>query len=112
MWVCRSAESFIYLINYSVSGLQLQVGQSDDSHINAQSCLTLCEPMDCSPSGSSVCGILQARILEWVAISFSRRSSWPRDQTCISCTAGRFFTWEAPVPYNVVVKSMVWMRLS
>ena len=46
----------------------------------AQSCLTLCDPMGCSPPGSSVHGILQARILEWVAISFSRGSSRPRDQ--------------------------------
>ena len=45
----------------------------------AQLCLTLCDPMDCSPPGSSVHGILWARILEWVAISFSRRSSRPRD---------------------------------
>ena len=44
-----------------------------------QSCLTLCDPVDCSPPGSSVHGILQARILEWVAISFSRISSRPRD---------------------------------
>ena len=46
----------------------------------AQSCLTLCNPMNCSPPGSSVHGILQARILEWVAISFSRGSSQPRVQ--------------------------------
>ena len=44
-----------------------------------QSCLTLCVPMDCSPSGSSVHGILQARILEWVAMPSSRGSSQPRD---------------------------------
>ena len=52
------------------------------------SCLTLCDPMDCSLPGSSVHGIFQARILEWVAISFSRGSSQPRDRThvfCISC---------------------------
>ena len=48
--------------------------------------------MDCSLPGSSVHGILQARILEWVAISFSRRSSQPRDWTCVSCIAGGFFT--------------------
>ena len=54
-----------------------------------QSCPTLCDPMDCSFPGSSAHGILPARILEWVAISFSRGSSQPRDQTCI---AGRFFT--------------------
>ena len=58
----------------------------------AQSCLTLCNPMDCSPPGSSVHGIFQAWILEWVAISFSRGSSWPRDQTLVSHTIGRRFT--------------------
>ena len=57
-----------------------------------QSCLTLCEPMDCSPPSSSVHEIFQTRILEWVAISFSRGSSQPRDQTQVFCTAGRFFT--------------------
>ena len=51
----------------------------------AKSCLTLCDPMDYSPPGSSVYGILPARILEWVAIFSSRGSSWPRDQTRISC---------------------------
>ena len=57
----------------------------------AQSCPTLCNLMDCSPPGSSVHGILQARILEWVAISFSRGSSQPRDGTWVSCVAGRRF---------------------
>ena len=52
-----------------------------------QSCPTLCNPVDCSPPGSSVHGILQARILQWVAISFSRGSSQPRDQTQISLVA-------------------------
>ena len=65
-----------------------------------QSCPTLCDPMDCSPPGSSVHGILQARILEWFSISFSRGFSWSRDWTQVSCIAGRFFTiwaiWEAP----------------
>ena len=51
-----------------------------------------CDPMDCSLPGSSVPGIFQARILEWVAISFSRGSSPPRDQTWVSCIAGGFFT--------------------
>ena len=50
-----------------------------------KSCSTLCKPMDCSPPGSSVHGISQARILEWIAISSSRGSSWLRDQTSISC---------------------------
>ena len=49
-----------------------------------QLCLVLCNPMDCSPSGSSDNGISQARILEQVAISYSKGSSQPRDQTCIS----------------------------
>ena len=51
-----------------------------------------CDPMDCSLPGSSVHGILQARILEWVSISFSRGSSQPRNWTWVSCIAGRFFT--------------------
>ena len=54
------------------------------SCMRAQLCPTLCDPMDCSPSGSSVHGIFQARILHWLAISFSRGSSWPRDQTHVS----------------------------
>ena len=58
--------------------------------------LTLDDPVHCSPSASSVHGILKARILEWVAIFSSRGSSQPRDQTliCSSCIAGRFFTTE------------------
>ena len=59
-----------------------------------QSGLTLCNPMDCSPPGSSVHGILQARILGWVVMPSSRTSSQPRDRTCSSCTAGGFFTTE------------------
>ena len=58
----------------------------------AQSCPTLWDPTDCSLPGSSIHGIFQARILEWVAISFSRRSSGPRDWTRISCIVGRCFT--------------------
>ena len=57
-----------------------------------QSCLTLCDPMNCSPPDSSVRGILQARILEWVAIPFSRVSSQPRDLSWVSHIAGRVFT--------------------
>ena len=58
----------------------------------AQSCPTLCKPMDCRPPDSSVHGILFTRILEWVAIPFSRESSQPREKTQGSCIAGRFFT--------------------
>ena len=57
-----------------------------------QSCPTLYDPMDCSPPGSSVYGILQGRILEWVTISFSRGCSRQRDQTQLSCITGDFFT--------------------
>ena len=57
----------------------------------AHSCLTLYDPTNCSPPGSSVLGISQARILEWVAISFSRGSSQPKDQTQVFCIVGRFF---------------------
>ena len=76
----------------------------------AQSCPALCDPVDCSPPGSSVHEIVQARILEWVAISSSRGSSQPRDRTRVSCTAGRFFIdWaareahigKAHCPYNI-----------
>ena len=63
---------------------------------NAQSCPTLCGPMDCSPPGSSVHGISQARTLEWVANSSSRGSSRPRDQTHVSCTEGQYFIMEPP----------------
>ena len=58
----------------------------------AQLCLTLCDPMDYSPPGSFVHGILQTSILEWVAIPFSRGSSQPRDWTRVFCIAGRLFT--------------------
>ena len=57
----------------------------------AQLCLAVCDSVDCSLPGSSVHGILQARILEWVAIPFSRGSSQPRDWVWVSCIAGRFF---------------------
>ena len=57
----------------------------------AQSCPTVCDPVDYSLPGSSVLGIFQARIPEWVAIPFSRGSSQPRDRTQVSCMAGQFF---------------------
>ena len=65
-----------------------------------QSCPTLCTPMNCTPLGAFVHGILQARMLEWVAMPFSRISSQHGDWIGIPCTTGRFFThwatWEAP----------------
>ena len=68
-----------------------------------QLCLILCDPMDCSPPGSLVHGILQARILVWIAMPSSRASSWPGDQTCIfysSRIAEWFFTSEPPGKFN------------
>ena len=78
------------------------------------SCPTLCDPMDCSPSDSSVHGIIQARILEWAAIWFSRGSSCPRDQTQVFCFAGSFLTnWatrESQVAYWVVLLTSSFLK--
>ena len=78
----------------------------------SQSCLTFCDPMDCSLPGSSVHGILQARILERVAIPFSRGSSQPRDGAWVSCTASRIFTsWATSgSPLLLEVKVRKWSR--
>ena len=83
--------------------------QRDCCVLVAQSCLTLCNPMDRNPPGSSVHGILQARILEWVTIPFSRRSSWPRDQTQVSFIAGRFFTIWASSLFNKYLCSSLYV---
>ena len=82
--LCRKS-LFIYFIYSSVYLLILKQTKKNEV---ANSCPTLCNPKDCSPPGSSVQGILQARLLEWVAISFSRGSSWPRDWTQVSWIAG------------------------
>ena len=66
--------------------------ETNERKFVTQSCPTLCDSMDCSLPGSSVHGTLQVGILEWVVIPFSRESSRPRDQTQVSCVAGRFFT--------------------
>ena len=77
----------------------------------AKSCPTLGDPMDCSPAGSSVHGISQARKLEWVAISFSRRSSWLRDRTQVSCI-GRQVLYHWAFTGNLIMtgrfKSIYW----
>ena len=69
----------------------------------AQSCPTLCGPMDCILPGSSVHGILQARILEWVTIPFSRGSSHTKNQTWVFHIAGRFFTLQVTREAVIVV---------
>ena len=73
-------------------------GQLLSAYVHAKllQCPTLCNPMDCSLPGSSVHGILQARILEYISISFSRGSSGPKDQTRVSCIGRGFFTIEPP----------------
>ena len=79
-----------------------------------QSCLTLCDPMDCSPPGFSAHRILQARILEWVAMPSSRGSSPLGDQTHISWIADRFFTlWATREAYSGLLrgKDEVWSQL-
>ena len=84
-WVAEVEFSLhVFLIlSYILSALSVLV---------AQSRLTLWDPMDCSLPGSSVREILQARIMEWVAIPFSKGSSWSKDWTWVSCIAGSFFT--------------------
>ena len=75
----------------------------------SQSYSTLYSPMDCSPPVPSVHGISQARTQEWVAISFSRGFSWPRDQTCVSCRScitGRFFSPE-PLGNHVAANGII-----
>ena len=68
--------------------------------------VTVCNPMDCITSVSSVCGILRARVLEWVAIPFSRGSSQTRDQTWVSHIAAGFLTVSAPGKLRVELKSV------
>ena len=80
-----------------------------DGFLRAQPCPTPCNPVDCGPPGSSARGILQARMLEWAAMPFSRGSPQPRDWTRGSCIASVFFTiwatreapWEGPPNKNV-----------
>ena len=111
MWYLKLVfELFTFSATKSNRDLMLQRNTKDnfllclhrrEDMLVALSCPTLCNPMDCSTPGSSVREIFQARVLEWVAISFFRGSSQPRDQTWVSCIAGRCFTiWAIrEVPY-------------
>ena len=78
-------------------------GRVSLSCMPAESCPTLCDPMDCGPPGSSVCGISQARTLDWIAVFCPRGSSRPRNRTCVSCVGRQipyhWATWEA-FPYH------------
>ena len=85
---CRMVCGLIYIHSYQT----LFALAKNVCVLVAQLCPTFCDPMDCSQPDSSAHGILQARILEWVAIPFSGGSSWPRDWIQVSCLTGRFFT--------------------
>ena len=87
--IFKSYPPFIAIINYGLYSLCCTI-YCCCCCLVTNSCPTLCDPMDCLP-GLSVHGIFQARILEWVAISFSRGSSWPRDRTQVSSIGSRFF---------------------
>ena len=79
----------------SQTNISWREGWSEVQVLALQPCLTLCNPVDYSRPGSSVHGVLQAKILEWVAIPFSKGSSAPKDRTQVSCMAGRFLTiWD------------------
>ena len=86
LWVESSPFQSWLIISYNLSKAAItgpfMMQLVDLKNSVAQSCPTLCDSMYCSPPGSSVHGILQARILEWIVISFSRGSSQPRNQTC------------------------------
>ena len=90
-WSCFDASHSPYVFSVIITTPEVKV-----KVLVSQWCWTLCDLMDYSLPSSSAHGILQARVLEWVTISFSRESSWPRDWTCISCLSGRFFTTEPP----------------
>ena len=95
-----SNPSLLCLLHWQVGSLLLRhLGNpyscAESEVLVVQSCPTLCDPMDCSLPDSAIHGILQARILERVAIPFSRGSSQARYQTQVSCIAGRFFTIRA-----------------
>ena len=79
-------------LNWSIRIVFSQIYLTEASVLVAPSCPTLCDPLGCSPPGSSVHGILQAWILKWVAIYFSSGSSRPKDRAWISCIVDRFFT--------------------
>ena len=99
--LCRVFNHWIYVMNFPYSDSKLINNFFDNNIGFLYSCLLaklclFCDAMDHSPPGFSVHGISQARILEWVGISFSRDSSWPKDWTQVSYIAGEFFTTESP----------------
>ena len=95
-WPPRKWNQWIYIRKGFLTSVSVKM-------LVAQSWPPLCDLMNCSPPGSSVHGILQARILEWVAIPFFKGSFQPRNQTPVSCIAGRFFIiWAAKEAIGLV----------
>ena len=86
------------------------VVMSSTEEVELLSRVQLCNPMDCSLPGSSVHGIFQARILEWVAISFSWGSSQPRDRTQVSCIVGRCFLPSQPLVHLMVHIKILFLK--
>ena len=97
---------FVYTVLCINVGERVRYESENESEV-AQSCPTLCDPMDCSLPGSSVHGIFQARVLEWGAISFSRGSSQPRDWTQVSCIPDRLLS--APLRHGLREKAVSWI---
>ena len=103
-WSCSSCTGRQILYHW-ITQEALDITLESESE-GVQSCPTLCDPTDCSLPGSSVHGIFQASILEWVAISFSRRSSQLRDWTQVSCIIGRHFTFWASREVQVITLAL------
>ena len=92
-WVLGTVLSAWHELTHFILSQGMKEGEVGAIVVESLGCVRLfCDPMDCTLPGSSVHGISQARILEWVAIPFSRGSSWPKDWTKVSHLAGRFFT--------------------
>ena len=114
-WDCITHKSEVKIVTYPIQaktnkwGLikltSFNTASKTEEYMSAQSCLTLCDAMDYSLPGSSVRGTFQARILEWVAISCSRESSWHGDWTCVSCIGRRILyhcaAWKATLRYSI-----------
>ena len=109
MWNLHTAWMPIFPVGREEEHGTNSIGYRHESESEVtQSRLTLCDPMDCSLPGSSVHGIFQARVLEWVAVSFSRGSSRPRDRARASRTAGRRFTIWASAAFFDPQRQVSW----
>ena len=96
--------TYARLVNYKTIAVNAIFESESESEV-AQSCLTFCDPIDCSLPGSFVHGIFQAIVLEWIAISFSRGSSQPRARTRVSRIVDRRFTVWATREVNNITKA-------